>query len=62
MGLMGSASGRIIEKNGEILDMLTLKWGMVLRPSFVWTFGVGDAASRMAILNSFVYLEIRMRW
>jgi hypothetical protein len=53
IGLMGLASGRLLEKNGAILlNMFILKWGMVLRPSFGWTFGVGHVALRMAILNS----------
>ena len=42
MSRMGVAFGSISEKGGEcFLAMYTLKWGMVLRPSFGTMFGVG---------------------
>ena len=42
MGRMGVAFGSISEKVGEcFLAIYTLKWGMVLRPSFWTMFGEG---------------------
>jgi hypothetical protein len=42
MGRMGVAFGSISEKVGEcLLAIYTLRWGMVLRPSFGTMFGVG---------------------
>ena len=42
LGRMGVAFGSISKKVGEVLlAMFTLKWEMVLRPSFGMMFGVG---------------------
>ena len=42
MGRRGVAFGSTLEKVGEVLlAIYTLKWGMVLRPSFGMMFGVG---------------------
>ena len=42
LGHMGVVFGSTSEKVGEVLLIIyTLKWGMVLRPSFEMLFGVG---------------------
>ena len=48
MGRRGVAFGSTLEKVGEVLlAIYTLKWGMVLRPSFGMIFGVGHVVCRM---------------
>ena len=55
LGLMGLAYGSISEKSGRtLLVICSSKSGMVRRPSFGPTLGVGLEASRMPILSYFI--------